>query len=313
MIEVSGLTKYYARTLAIEDVTFTVNKGEIVGFLGPNGAGKTTTMRIITGYLAPTSGKARVGGCDVFTHSREARRMIGYVPESLALYNDMRVREYLGFFSSLRGVPRKQRRARVQHAMEQAHIAEVADTIIGKLSKGYRQRVGLAQAIAHDPQVLVMDEPTLGLDPRQTSETRQLIKGLGSERTVILSTHILPEVEMICDRVVIISKGQVVAVDTADELRARLRKSEKTLVRMRPCPASDAKEAAEELSRLPDVVGVTAADMEGAYIVESQLGRSVAERVAELVVNRGWGLLELRPVSMTLEDVFLELTMEEKE
>jgi ABC-2 type transport system ATP-binding protein len=308
MIEVSGLTKYYARTLAIEDVTFTVNKGEIVGFLGPNGAGKTTTMRIITGYLAPTSGKARVGGCDVFTHSREARQMIGYVPESLALYNDMRVREYLGFFSSLRGVPRKQRQARVQQAMQQAHIAEVADTIIGKLSKGYRQRVGLAQAIAHDPQVLVMDEPTLGLDPRQTSETRQLIKGLGSERTVILSTHILPEVEMICDRVVIIDKGRVVAVDTADELRARLRKSEKTLVRMR-----DPKGAAEELSRLPDVVGVTAADVEGAYIVESQLGRSVAERVAELVVNRGWGLLELRPVSMTLEDVFLELTMEERE
>jgi ABC-2 type transport system ATP-binding protein len=308
MIEVSGLTKYYARTLAIEDVTFTVNKGEIVGFLGPNGAGKTTTMRIITGYLAPTSGKARVGGYDVFTHSREARRMMGYMPESLALYNDMRVREYLGFFSSLRGVPKKQKRAQVDRAIESAHITEEADTIIGKLSKGYRQRVGLAQAIVHDPRVLVMDEPTLGLDPRQTSETRQLIKGLGSERTVILSTHILPEVEMVCDRVVIIDKGRVVAVDTADELRARLRKSEKTLVRMR-----DPKEAAEELSKLPDVIAVTpAADMEGAYIVESQLGRSVAERVAELVVNRGWGLLELRPVSMTLEDVFLQLTTQEQ-
>jgi ABC-2 type transport system ATP-binding protein len=309
MIEIKGLTKYYARSLAIEDVTFTVNKGEIMGFLGPNGAGKTTTMRIVTGYLAPTSGAARVGGYDVFTHSRQARQIIGYVPETIALYDDMRVREYLGFFSSLRGVSRRQKGMRVDRAIESAHIAEVADTIIGKLSKGYRQRVGLAQAIVHDPQVLVLDEPTIGLDPRQTFETRQLIKGLGRERTIILSTHILPEVEMVCDRVVIIDKGRVVALDTADQLRARLRESEKTLVRLR-----DPKGAAAEFSKLPDVLAVTpAAEVEGGYIVESQLGRDVAERLAELVANRGWGLLELRPVSMTLEDVFLQLTTEERQ
>ena len=215
MIEVDHITKYYGQTPAVQDVSFRVEKGEILGFLGPNGAGKTTTMRMLTCYLPPSEGTARVAGYDVFEDSMEVRKRIGYMPEHPPLYDDMMVRSYLTFVSKIKGVDAKQRKSRIDLAMEQCGISDMPDTIIGKLSKGYRQRVGLAQALVHDPEVLILDEPTIGLDPRQIIEVRELIKSLAGDHTVILSTHILPEASMTCERVVIINKGKIVAMDTS--------------------------------------------------------------------------------------------------
>ena len=216
MIDVQHVTKDYATHRAVADVTFKVDKGEVLGFLGPNGAGKTTTMRIITGYMPPTSGTVTVADFDVFKHSVEARRRIGYLPESVPLYPEMSVRGYLDFMAKLKGVPRKERKAQVEHVMQATRTDDRADQLIGKLSRGYRQRVGLAQALLGTPDVLILDEPTVGLDPRQITEVRQLIKGFGREHTVILSTHILPEVSMICSRVLIVNGGQVVAEETPE-------------------------------------------------------------------------------------------------
>jgi len=308
VIEVERVTKYYGRTMAVEDVAFTVKEGEIVGFLGPNAAGKTTTLRIITGYLSATAGTARVAGYDVFDDSTAARRQIGYLPETVPLYNDLAVRAYLRFFAKLRGVPRAKRTGHVDDAIEKAGLGEVADSLVGKLSKGYRQRVGIAQALVHDPPVLILDEPTLGLDPRQITEVRQLIKSLGRKHTIVLSTHILPEVSMTCDRVVIINKGRIVAEDTVEGIGKHLRRSERTLIRIRR-PPRNPRQAIRALDGVVDVERQR--DDPNAFLVESRLGQDVREMLADLAVRGDWGLLELRPVSLTLEDVFLELTTEE--
>ncbi len=311
MIEVQHLTKRYGRVTAVEDVSFRVERGEILGFLGPNGAGKTTTMRILTGYMPATAGKALVAGFDVFDQPLEAKRRTGYLPETPPLYPDMTVREYLTFVASLKGIPGRDRRTRVTSAMERTRVADMAERHCGKLSKGYRQRVGLAQAIIHNPDVLILDEPTAGLDPKQIIETRQLIKELAGDHTIILSTHILPEVAQTCQRVVIINHGKVVAIDTPDNLTAGLRGSETLYVQV---DASGA-DAAATLAQVPGVTRVTAADAHGAatgYEVEGARDQDVRRALARTVVERGWGLLELRPMRMSLEEIFLHLTTEEE-
>ena len=310
MIEVQHLTKRYGRVTAVEDVSFRVERGEILGFLGPNGAGKTTTMRILTGYMPATEGKAVVAGFDVFDEPIEAKRRTGYLPETPPLYPDMTVVEYLSFVAKIKGVPAAGRTDRIRAVMERTRIADMAQRQCSKLSKGYRQRVGLAQAIIHNPDVLILDEPTAGLDPKQIIETRELIKELAGNHTIILSTHILPEVSQTCQRVVIINKGKVVAVDTPDNLTARLRGSETMYVQV---DASGA-DAAVSLRRIPGVTRVVESDRRGAavgYEVESEHGQDIRRELARSVVGSGWGLLELRPMRMSLEEIFLSLTTEE--
>ena len=310
MIEVQHLTKRYGRLTAVEDVSFRVERGEILGFLGPNGAGKTTTMRILTGYMPATEGKAIVAGFDVFEQPIEAKRRTGYLPETPPLYPDTTVAEYLSFVAKIKGVPAADRRSRIQHVMERTRITDMADRQCAKLSKGYRQRVGLAQSIIHNPDVLILDEPTAGLDPKQIIETRQLIKELAGDHTIILSTHILPEVSQTCQRVVIINKGRVVAVDTPDNLTARLRGSETMYLQV---DASGA-DPAPALRRVAGVTRVIEADRRERAVgfeVESQRGHDVRRELARAVVTGGWGLLELRPTRMSLEEIFLSLTTEE--
>jgi ABC-2 type transport system ATP-binding protein len=310
VIEVQHVTKRYGRVTAVDDVSFTVERGEILGFLGPNGAGKTTTMRILTGYMPATDGTATVAGYDVFTHPIEAKRRTGYLPETPPLYPDMTVREYLDFVAKIKGVPATERRARVGSVMERTRIADMAARHCSKLSKGYRQRVGLAQALIHNPDVLILDEPTAGLDPKQIIETRDLIRGLGGDHTIVLSTHILPEVAQTCQRVVIINKGRVVAVDTPDNLTARLRGAETMYVHI----DSEGADASTALQAIPGVTRVVASDGRGpagAYEVESGRGTDVRREIARTVVSRGWGLLELRPMRMSLEEIFLQVTTDE--
>jgi ABC-2 type transport system ATP-binding protein len=310
VIEVQNLTKRYGPVTAVDDVSFKVEPGEILGFLGPNGAGKTTTMRILTGYMPPTGGKAVVGGYDVQEHPIEAKRRTGYLPETPPLYPDMTVRDYLDFCARIKGVPRGERNTRVTTAMERTRIADVAKRHCGKLSKGYRQRVGLALALLHNPEVLILDEPTAGLDPKQIIETRQLIKQLGGDHTVILSTHILPEVSQTCGRVVIINRGRVVAVDSPDNLTSRLRGSETMFLQV-DAAGADPKDT---LKAVDGVTQVRVAETRGpvtALEVESGQGRDVRRELAAAIVNRGWGLLELRPMRMSLEEIFLHLTTED--
>ena len=311
MIEVQHLTKRYGRVTAVDDVSFRVEPGEILGFLGPNGAGKTTTMRILTGYMPASEGRATVAGYDVFTHPLEAKRRTGYLPETPPLYPDMTVREYLDFVARIKGVPSNERKSRVDGVMQRTHVADMASRHCGKLSKGYRQRVGLAQAIIHNPEVLILDEPTAGLDPKQIIETRQLIRGLAGDHTIVLSTHILPEVSQTCQRVVIINKGRVVAVDTPENLSARMRGSETLYVQV-DAGGADAHAA---LAAVPGVMRVAPADMRtgsGAFEVAAEQGRDIRRDVAREIVTRGWGLLELRPMRVSLEEVFLQVTTEEK-
>jgi ABC-2 type transport system ATP-binding protein len=302
MIEVEQLTKKYGDTTAVKDVSFRVERGDILGFLGPNGAGKTTTMRILTCFMAPTSGTARVGGYDIFNDSLEVRRLIGYLPEGVPLYRDMAVRKYLLYCAALRGVPRRGREDRVDEVMAKTHVDEFADKIIGKLSKGQRQRVGIAQAIVHDPPVLILDEPTASLDPAQTREARELIRTLGRDHTIILSTHILAEVSMVCNRVIIIDAGQVKAVDTPDNLSRQIRHSDMIQVRLKRAPS----DAAQQLRKLKGVQRVRHQD--GAFMVETSLDTDLREDLAAFAVNKGWGLLELRRMEMSLEDAFIEIT-----
>jgi ABC-2 type transport system ATP-binding protein len=311
IVEVRNLTKFYGPKKAIDGVTFTLSRGEILGFLGPNAAGKTTTMRIITGYMPPSEGTVVVDGYDVLENSLEVRRRIGYMPETVPLYPELTVRQYLNYVASLKGLSGRQRKTRVDDVMEKCWVSDVADTLIYKLSKGYRQRVGLAQALVSDPPVLVLDEPTVGLDPRQIIETRQLIKGLAGSHSVILSTHILPEVSMTCDRVLIINEGNVVAEDTPQNLERRLRGTDSVLVEVR----GPQEAVVQELRSLPRVLGVhvqEAKDQKVRLVVETELGSDIRELVAEAVVKGGWGLLELRPTSMTLEEIFLKLTTREE-
>lgn len=310
MIEVQHLTKRYGRTTAVDDISFRVERGEIFGFLGPNGAGKTTTMRVITGYIPATEGHAIVAGFDVFDQPVEAKRRTGYLPESPPLYPEMTVREYLSFVARIKGVAAVERKSRLQTVMERTRIADVADRHCGKLSKGYRQRVGLAQAILHNPDVLVLDEPTAGLDPKQIIETRELIKELAGDHTIILSTHILPEVAQTCQRVVIINKGRVVAIDTPENLTARLRGSETMYVQVDSGP----QDATAALQRIPGVTRITISNRRDSvvgYEVESRQGDDVRRELARAVVSNNWGLLELRPMRMSLEEIFLSLTTEE--
>ena len=310
MIEVQHLTKRYGPFTAVDDVSFKVEKGEILGFLGPNGAGKTTTMRVLTGYMPPTEGKAIVAGYDVFDQPIEAKRRTGYLPETPPLYPDMTVGDYLAFVAKIKGVPRAERKARVESVMERTRIADVSNRHCGKLSKGYRQRVGLAQAILHNPDVLILDEPTAGLDPKQIIETRRLIKELAGDHTIILSTHILPEVSQTCQRVVIINKGHVVAVDTPDNLTAKLRGSETMYLQV----DANGSDPAAAIRTVPGVTTVSVADSRGTIAgleVNSEPGRDVRRELAAAVVGRGWGLLEMRPMRMSLEDIFLQLTTQE--
>ena len=310
MIEVQHLTKRYGPVTAVDDVSFRVERGEILGFLGPNGAGKTTTMRILTGYMPATEGKAIVAGFDVFDQPLEAKRRTGYLPETPPLYPDMTVLEYLSFVAKIKGVPPGERRQRMQQVMERTRIADMGNRICAKLSKGYRQRVGLAQALIHNPDVLILDEPTAGLDPKQIIETRQLIKDLAGDHTVVLSTHILPEVSQTCQRVVIINKGRVVAVDTPDNLTATLGGAATMYVQV----DANGGDAAATFERIPGVMRVAEADRRDGivgYEVASEHGHDVRRELAQAVVSSGWGLLELRPMRMSLEDIFLSLTTDE--
>jgi ABC-2 type transport system ATP-binding protein len=312
VIEVQHLTKQYGPLTAVHDVSFKAERGEILGFLGPNGAGKTTTMRVLTGYMPPTDGKAIVAGYDVIEQPIEAKRRTGYLPETPPLYPDMTVRDYLMFCARIKGVPRIDRATRVKTTMDRTRIADVANRQCAKLSKGYRQRVGLAQALLHNPDVLILDEPTAGLDPKQIIETRRLIKELGGEHTVILSTHILPEVSQTCHRVVIINKGRVVAVDTPDNLTSRLQGAGSLYIEIDSMGA-DAQVA---LASIAGVTGVTVSERHGAatgYEVAMAADHDVRRELASTVVGRGWGLLELRPMRMSLEEIFLSLTTEETE
>ena len=310
MIEVQHLTKRYGPVTAVDDVSFKAERGEILGFLGPNGAGKTTTMRVLTGYMPATDGKAIVAGYDVLEQPVEAKRRTGYLPETPPLYPDMTVSDYLAFCARIKGVPRSERATRLQTVMERTQIADVANRHCSKLSKGYRQRVGLAQALLHNPEVLILDEPTAGLDPKQIIETRRLIKGLGGDHTIILSTHILPEVSQTCNRIVIINKGRVVAVDTPANLTARLRGSETLYVQVDSMGA----DAEGMLSSIPGVTRVSNSDRHDSiagYEVDSESGRDVRRELASAVVGRGWGLLELRPMRMGLEEIFLKVITED--
>ena len=304
MIDVEDLSKSYGPRMAVDDISFHVERGEIVGFLGPNGAGKTTTMRMLTGYLPPTEGRASIGGFDTFSQSLEARRRIGYLPETVPLYPEMAVADYLDFMAALRKVPN--RRAAVQRAMEATHVEDRARMNIGKLSKGYRQRVGLAQALVHDPDVLILDEPTIGLDPRQIIEVRELIKGLAGQHTILISTHILPEVEQVCSRVLIIHRGKLVAEDTPKNLGARLRGAERIGLQV----TGDGAKLQKALAAVPGVQSVQVVN-DGRYEVAVTPGQDLRAQLAETVVKGGWGLLELAPVGMSLEEIFLQLTQEE--
>ena len=311
MIEVQHLTKRYGAFTAVDDVSFKVERGEILGFLGPNGAGKTTTMRVLTGYIPATAGNALVAGQDVFEKPLEAKRRTGYLPETPPLYPDMTVGEYLTFVAKIKGVPPKERKARIEQVMRKTYVGDMVNRACGKLSKGYRQRVGLAQALIHNPDVLILDEPTAGLDPKQIIETRRLVKELAGDHTIVLSTHILPEVAQTCQRVVIINKGKVVAVDTPANLTARLSGSSALLVQVDGDPA----QVTGALQRVPGVTRVQATDgheQTASYEIDSERGRDVRRDVARAVVGSGFGLLELRPARMSLEEVFLSLTTEER-
>ena len=310
MVEVQHVTKRYGSFTAVDDLSFEVEPGEILGLLGPNGAGKTTTMRILTGYLPATDGRARVAGFDVFDQPLEAKRRTGYLPETPPLYPEMTVGEYLQFVARIKGVAAGDRAARVGAAMERTSITDMAKRYCGTLSKGYRQRVGLAQALIHNPDVLILDEPTAGLDPRQIIETRRMITELAGDHTVILSTHILPEVSQTCQRVVIINHGKVVAVDSPDNLTARLQGSRNLYLQV----DSGGGDPVPALREVAGVAGVSLADQRdgvSGFRLEIAPGHDVRREVSHTVVTNGWGLLELRAQQMSLEDIFLQLTTEE--
>jgi len=310
MIEVQHLSKRYGPVTAVDDISFSVAKGEILGFLGPNGAGKTTTMRMLTGYMPASEGRAIVAGYDVFDQPIEAKRRTGYLPETPPLYPEMTVKEYLDFVARIKGVPANERRARVDDVMKRTWVADMAGRHCAKLSKGYRQRVGLAQAIIHNPEVLILDEPTAGLDPKQIIETRDLIRSLAGDHTIVLSTHILPEVSQTCQRVVIINKGRVVAVDTPDNLTSQLRGSSGLYVQIDTAGA----DAAATLTRVPGVTAVKPIDRRETtvgYEIDVTGGRDVRRDLAREIVGSGWGLLELRPMRISLEEIFLQLTTDE--
>ncbi len=302
VIETRDLTKAYGKRVAVDGITLSVGKGEIVGFLGPNGAGKTTTMRMLTGYLMPTSGEVSVAGHNMRTHSLEARRVIGYMPEVVPLYTDMTTRGYLTYAARLRGLDRKKSSSRLDAVVQTCHLEEYLDVVVGKLSKGFRQRVGLAQAIIHEPEVLILDEPTAGIDPIQVAQTRELIRQLGRDHTILLSTHILPEVSMICRRVVIIHRGRIVAEDRIENLSGILRAEGRLRLKVE-APAEDVTE------RLRGIAPILRVSYEAPYhTVSFAADQSPHAEITEVVVRSGWTLLAMEPAAMSLEDIFLELT-----
>ena len=301
MIQVNGLTKDYGARRAIENLTFNAEQGEIVGFLGPNGAGKTTTMRILTGYMPPTDGTATVAGYDVVEESLEVRKRVGYLPETVPLYTDMTALDYLKFMADLRHIPDS--RARAYETLEQVNLSDRADGYIGNFSKGMRQRVGLAQALIHRPEVLILDEPTIGLDPAQVVEMRSVIREIGKDRTVLLSTHILPEAQQICDRVLIINKGIIVAEDTPENLQSRLVGSQRVVLRVR----GDSDGLTARIAKIKGVRDVEGKS-DGSIEFEFVAGQDVRPQVAKAVIQGGYDLLEMRPIGMSLEEIFLELT-----
>ena len=313
MIEVKDLTKSFGERTAVDHVSFVVNRGEILGFLGPNGAGKTTTMRILTGFLPATSGTAQVAGFDVFNDSLEVRKRIGYLPENPPLYLDMSVSAYLDFVARIKNVPAEKRQARVDDAMAKTNITDKRHELIKRLSRGYKQRVGLAQALVHDPEVIILDEPTVGLDPKQIIEVRHLIKGLAGSHTIILSTHILPEVSMTCDRVVIINRGRIAAIDTPANLTMQLKGGQNVLLEV----AADQNAVSAAVREIPGVRKVTSepagANGRVALMVEVSAGQDVRSQIAARIVGKGWPLYELRGVNLSLEEIFLELTTEDSE
>jgi ABC-2 type transport system ATP-binding protein len=310
VIEVEHLTKVYNGRKAVDDISFKVEKGEILGFLGPNGAGKTTTMRILTCYMPATDGTARVAGYDVFEESLEVRKRIGYLPENPPLYHEMTVYSYLDFVAKIKGTPSAKRKSHIDDVIQKTSIGDVRGRVIGRLSKGYKQRVGVAQALLNNPEVLVLDEPTIGLDPKQISEVRSLIKNLAGNHTVILSTHILPEVSMTCNRVVIINNGKVVAMDTPEGL-ANQQKGAERIAMLVDAPVDAVR---EKLSAVDGVMSISAEGGDGSpsrLTVECTLNTDLRRTLAAVVVNEGWGLLELRGVSVSLEDVFINLITKE--
>lgn len=304
MIKVSGLTKDYGARRAIHNLSFDAQQGEIVGFLGPNGAGKTTTMRILTGYMPPSDGEAVVAGYDVVEESLEVRKRVGYLPETVPLYTDMVVFDYLKYMGELRHIPNVD--ARVEEVLDMVGLLDRSNGFIGNLSKGMRQRVGLAQALLHRPEVLILDEPTIGLDPGQVVEVRELIREIGRERTVLLSTHLLNEAQNLCDRVLIINKGKIVAEDTTENLQARLLGAERVVVRVR----GEADELASSIKSVKGVRKVETLD-DGGVEFEFASGKDLRPEVARQVIKDGYDLLELRPLGMSLEEIFLELTNNE--
>jgi ABC-2 type transport system ATP-binding protein len=309
MIDVQQVTKRYGQHTALDRVTFRVAKGEVLAFLGPNGAGKTTTMRILTCFMPATEGSARVAGFDCLDQPLEVKRRIGYLPETPPVYQELTVSEYLTFVGRLRGLGGKKLSAAKDREVQRLGLGQVRHRLIGNLSRGYRQRVGLAQALLHDPEVLILDEPTVGLDPKQIIEIRELIKSLAGSHSVILSTHILPEATAVCQRVVIISGGRIVAEDTPEQLSARLRQSDKVSITLKHPPM----DAAEQIKSVVGVQNVFPGGSTGTYLLECSLGHDAREEIARLAVTQGWGLLELKSISMTLEDVFLQLTRHEED
>jgi len=311
LIEVQDLTKTFGERTAVDHISFAVNKGEILGFLGPNGAGKTTTMRMLTSFMPATSGTARIAGFDVFNNSLEVRRHIGYLPENPPVYPDMTVESYLDFVARIKGVPAEKRAQRVTDALEKTNITDKRDELIKRLSRGYKQRVGLAQALVHDPDVIILDEPTVGLDPKQIIEVRHLIKNLAGSHTIVLSTHILPEVSMTCDRVVIINKGKIAAVDTPQNLTSQLKGGQRIRVEVQ---ASE-QPLREVLAQIPGAsrVQIEAAPLTGHVLatIEAAEGKDIRSAIAARIVEKGWPLFELKGVSLSLEDIFLELTTDD--
>ena len=309
MIEVKELTRYYGQKQAISNVSFSVKKGEILGLLGPNAAGKTTTMRILTCYMPPTSGTATVGGYDIFEKSMEGRQITGYLPENPPLYNELVVTDYLNFVAQIKGIEKNRIQKEIDTVIEKASLGDVKERVIGKLSKGYKQRVGLAQSLLNNPQVVILDEPTVGLDPKQIIEIRELIKNLKGDHTVILSSHILPEVEQTCERVVIISDGNVVAEDTPSNLTARMRGSERILLEVE----GDAKKVEEALKVFTDITAVKIISQEKNVVkiaIESK--KDLRTDLAQTLVGKKFGLREMYADKVTLEDIFLHLTTKEE-
>jgi ABC-2 type transport system ATP-binding protein len=316
MIKVQRLTKRYARTIAVQQISFEVQKGQIVGFLGPNGAGKTTTMRMLTCFLPPTDGTASVAGFDILRQPLEVKRRIGYLPETPPLYLEMETEEYLSFVGKLKGLSGADLGRRVDYVCERCAIGDVRSKLLGKLSKGYRQRVGLAQAIIHNPDVLILDEPTAGLDPKQINETRDLIRSLAGDHTIVLSTHILPEVEQTCEQVIIINRGKLVATDSVQNLQQRARGGESVLVEVAGRNGIlDPATVKRMLEQVPGVAAVALRerrDSRTTFEVQSSKDRFVRGDLARAVVAAGWELNELRPAAVSLEEIFLQLTGSEE-